>query len=324
MAHKFIKELKEGDRIKEFFLVKSKRQKTTKSEKIYLDIDLVDKSGTINGKVWDRAEHFSLLFSRGEVVKVRAIVEKYQNRPQLKIAEIRAVSSEDDFKMSDFIRCSSYDAEEMLGFFRDEIEKISDQDLKALLNSFFDEEKFIEDFKKSAAARNIHHSYQGGLLEHTMKVTKTALFAADTLYPGEVNRDLLLAGAILHDIGKIHELDSDAEFSYTTEGYLMGHLMIGASWVKERAWGIDGFSEDVLLELMHIILSHHGEKEWGSPIVPMTPEAMIIHMADNLDAKTQISLEAISEDPNEEEDFTQYVRVLGRHFYKSPGQRGTD
>ena len=324
MAHTFIKDLQEGDRIKEFYLVKSKRQKTTKSEKIYLDLDLADKSGTINSKVWDNAEHYSQLFARGDLIKIRAIVEKYQNRPQLKIAEIREVESGDDIKMSDYIRCSSYDTDEMLGFFKSELEKISNKDIKALLDSFFNEDEFIEDFTKSAAARDIHHSYQGGLLEHTMKVTKIALFAADTLYPGEVNRDILLAGAILHDIGKIRELDSSADFSYTTEGYLMGHLMIGSSLVREKAAGIEGFPEDILIELVHIILSHHGEKEWGSPVVPMTPEAMIIHMADNLDAKTQIALGAISEDQNQEEDFTQYVRVLGRHFFKSPGRRGKD
>ncbi len=322
MARLNVREIKTGDQFTGFYLVKSKRQLTTRAGKPYLDLDVADATGSVNCKVWDDAENFSSMFGRGDVIKIRASAEEFQGKPQLKIFELRPLQKGDEVDMSDLIRTTPYNVEEMLDYLRGEIGSMKDPDLAGLMSSFFGDEEFVEEFSRAAAARNVHHVYRGGLLEHTVKVVKTCMFAADALYPGQVDRDLLFAGAVLHDAGKTRELDSEMEISYTTEGYLAGHLMLGVMMTAERARSIPGFPESRLLDLLHVIISHHGEKEWGSPVVPMTAEAMIVHNADNLDAKTQIALTAISEDPNQEENFTQYHRLLGRHFYK--GGRGVE
>jgi 3'-5' exoribonuclease len=318
MNHKFIKELKVGEKIEDFYLVKSKRNKTTRTNKPFLDLDLADSSGQINAKVWDNADSLSELFSRGDVVKIKGTVEEYQNNRQLKINRLRPAVEKDEFDRDELIKSSSADPEEMVSYLAGLVESIQDNDLRALMDAFFKDRMFMKGFAESAGARNIHHAFLGGLLEHTVRVTRVAVFAADELYAEDVDRDLVVAGAILHDIGKIRELSSGAEVSYTTEGYLRGHVVLGSIMLHEKADAIKDFPEQRLLELEHILISHHGEKEWGSPVLPMTPEALIVHLADNLDAKTQIALTTIDEDPNQEEEFTQYHRTLGRHFYKGP------
>jgi len=322
MDHKFIRDLAVGEKLTEFYLVRSKRNKTTRTNKPFLDLDLADNSGQINAKIWDRADELSALFSRGDVVKVKAKVDEYQGARQLKVTDLRPAVESDDIDMDDLVRQSPYDAKEQLAYLGARIGEVEDEDLKRLLDAFFGDDAFVDGLLSAPAARNIHHAYQGGLIEHTVKVVKVALLAADELYPGQVDRDLIVAGAILHDAGKILELDSGAEVGTTREGYLLGHITLGARMLLERAGGLDGFPEGLLVELEHILISHHGERDWGSPVVPMTPEAMIVHIADNLDAKTQIVLAAIEDDPNADEEFTQYHRTLGRHFFKSPRRKG--
>ncbi len=317
-----VADLKVGEEVTEFFLVKSKRNKTTRTQKPYLDLDLMDGSGQVNAKVWDNADHFSTLFKRGDVIKVKAMVEEFAGRRQLKVVKLRAVEEGEEVPWDDLIRSSPHDPREMVEYLKGLTGTVEDVHLKALLEAFFDDAEFMERFLTWAAARNIHHSYMGGLLEHTVKVVKTSVFAAEDLYPGEVDRDLLIAGSILHDIGKVRELSSGPEVGYTAEGYLLGHLTMAVEMVREKAGEVEGFPGELLTELLHILVSHHGEKEWGSPVVPMTPEALIVHGADNLDAKTQIALGSIADDPNEEEDFTEYHRTLGRHFYKALTRKG--
>jgi len=323
MEKVFIKDLTVGEQVIGFYLVKSKRNKFTRAGKLFLDLDLVDRTGAINAKVWEGADRASLLFKRGDVVKVMARVEEYQGRRQLKIEKIRTLAEDDEFDWADVIKTTPLDVDEMTGWLRARAEELEDEYLKALVFAFLDDDDFMNAFTHSAAARNLHHVYAGGLVEHTVKVIKLVMFAADELYPGQVDRDLLFAGSLLHDAGKIKELSLGPEFNYTTEGYLRGHVIIGSQMLRERVSAIEGFPEELLLELEHILVSHHGEREWGSPVVPMTPEAMMIHCADNLDAKTQIALSSIAEDPNVDEDFTEYHRTLGRHFYKRPDRFGS-
>lgn len=318
----FIKELKAGDKVMDFFLVKSKRVKNTKTGKPYLDLDLVDRSGTINAKVWEQAEKFGEMFERGDVIKVEGVVEEFQGQRQLRLTRLRPVA-QNEYSWEDLKKVSRHDQEAMLGFLGEVIQSFSNEHLKALLLSFFEDAEFVAAFQKSAAARNMHHAYEAGLLEHTCKVVKLCRYAAEEIYPGEVDRDLVLAGAILHDVGKVVELNSQAEIGYTTEGYLIGHVSLGSGMMRQRAAGIPDFPRDLLLQLDHILLSHHGEREFGSPVTPMTAEAMIVNNADNLDAKTQVALSAIADDPNLEEDFTQYHKTLARHFYKGPAKKNT-
>jgi 3'-5' exoribonuclease len=313
MGRQCIKDLKVGEQVTEFYLVKSKRMKETKNRKPFLDLDLVDRTGLINAKVWDQADQFNGQFERGDVVKVKAEVVDFQGSRQLRVQNLRLGIVPDEVRLEDLVRTGG-DPEASMAYLRQEIDSIGHPGLAGLLRAFFDDPKLAEAFRRSVAARNVHHVYQGGLLEHTVKVVKITAFAA-SLYPS-VNRDLAVAGAILHDIGKIRELDSGAEVGYTTEGYLLGHIAIGLLMIREKAAQLPELDPATLLELEHLMLSHHGEKEFGSPILPMTAEAMIVNHADNLDAKTEICLAAIAEDPNEGEEFTQYHRLMNRHFFK--------
>ena len=313
MPRQCVKDLKVGDVITEYYLVKSKRVKESRTKKVFLDVDFMDRTGLINGKVWDNAEHFNSMFERGDVVKIKADVVEYQGSRQLRVQQLRKATDADRPPLTELMR-SSADIEGQMQFLRDRIAAITDPGIKKLLLSFFDDADFVKLFSRSAAARNVHHAFIGGLVEHTVHVLKISDFSA-TLYPA-VNPDLVAAGAILHDAGKVRELDSVAEVGYTADGYMMGHISLGLLMLHQHAAAIPELAPRTLLELEHIILSHHGEREFGSPVVPMTAEAMIVNHADNLDAKTEICLASIAEDPNDAEQFTQYHRLLNRHFYK--------
>jgi len=211
---------------------------------------------------------------------------------------------------------TSKDVEAMAESIVEFIESLKNPHLGALLRAFWNDDDFRRGFVRSPAARNIHHAYLGGLLEHTLNVTQLAEECAK-LYP-ELDRDLLLTMAILHDIGKIKELGAEAEIIYTREGLLVGHINLGLEMLDEKIALVEDFPKELAIRCRHILLSHHGELEWGSPIVPKTPEAMVLHYLDNLDAKTNIFLRAISTDRNDAEEFTSYHRVMQRNIYKGP------
>ncbi len=317
--HVNIKDLTLGQSLTGFYLVKSKRRATTKAGKNYLDVDLQDATGIINAKVWDDADALDEVFQRGEVIKVKAEVEEFRKKLQLKIKQLRAVDDADEFNLDELIPSTEKNVDAMLDYILELVAKVKNGHLKALLDLFFKDEKFIARLKEGAAARNIHHAYRGGLLEHIHSMVRMAVFLTEQIYP-DLDQDLVLTGTLLHDLGKMEELDSSMEISYTAEGYLLGHLYLSTIMLDEKLKGLPDFPADLRLHLLHIILSHHGEREWGSPVLPMTPEAMLIHHIDNLDAKLTMVKEAISSDRNMEEAFTEYHGPLQRHFYKGrPG-----
>lgn len=320
MARQNIKDFKPGDKVIGYYLVKSKRSKTTRAGDPFLDVDLTDRTGMINAKLWQNLQQYFDLFERGDVLKIKAVVEEYQGKKQLKVTELRPAGEQDKVDMDELVKKSGQDPEVMLAYLRDQIASLKNEHLRALLEAFFADKEFVAAFVKSAAARNLHHVFVGGLLEHTVKVTKLVRFAAEELYSQEVDLDLCLAGAILHDVGKVRELNSEAEISYTAPGYLIGHVVMGSMMVREKIAARSDFPELLLLKLDHILLSHHGEKEYGSPVLPATPEAMLVHMADDLDAKVNIAVTAIADDQNQEEEFTQYHKTMNRHFYKDPSR----
>jgi 3'-5' exoribonuclease len=206
-----VKELSVGERVEEFYLVRSKRNLTTRNGKPYMDLDLADATGQVNAKVWDKAAQLSDLFQRGDVIKVRGMVEDYMGAIQLKVQQLRPLNDDDKVDMAELVKSSRFDQAEMLAYFEELVASMEDDNLRMLMEAFFGDEEFVSAFSRSAAARNIHHSYVGGLMEHTMKVTKVSVFCADELYPGQVRRDLIIAGAVLHDIGKIRELSLGAD-----------------------------------------------------------------------------------------------------------------
>ncbi len=306
-----IDKLQTGDRVQEFYLAVEKKIATTKAGKPYLDIVLQDSTGRIPCKIWDNAVEESDKFSSGDIIKILGIVTDYKGKLQITVDKLRAAVDDDNCSPTDFHPTSASDTEEMFTKILSYIESTKDNNIRLLLGNIFNDDEISTAFKSSPAAKTIHHTYIGGLLEHTLSITEICDFLAS--HYKNTDRDLLLAGALLHDIGKIYELKN---FDYSTEGQLVGHITIGAMTVDRKSREIENFPESLRMEIIHLILSHQGEKEWGSPVVPMTAEALLLHYADNMDAKLKIFEQAIESEIALEGDFTSRIHSMGRSFYK--------
>lgn len=284
---------REGDSISEVVLCRSKEVAQTKVGKNYYSLKLQDASGSVDGKIWDLSsgiDHFEAL----QYIKVEGEVKRYQNSLQLSIRRLR-VAREGEYDPKDYIPVSPYPIEEMYEKLLTTLRSISHPQLRALLEAFFvNDPAFVKAFKAHSAAKSVHHSFSGGLLQHTLRVTELCEDYCKK-YP-MIKRDLLLAGALCHDIGKTRELSSFPANDYTDEGQLLGHIVIGVQMLSEKMAQIPGFPVNVRNELLHIILAHHGEFEFGSPKKPALLEALALHMADNTDAKIQLMCETLSDE----------------------------
>ncbi len=287
---KFIKDLTEGERINEIYLCRKKQSALTKAGKPYESLMLQDKTGTLDAKIWEPSSMGIDDYDELDYIWVQGDITSFQGAYQLNIKRLR-VAQEGEYIPADYLPCSDKDVdvmyEELLGFIR----TIKAPYMKQLLSEFFDDAEFAKRFKFHSAAKSVHHGYVGGLLEHTLGVTKNCDFYAQ-MYP-MLNRDLLLTAAIFHDIGKLDEISPFPQNDYTDEGQLLGHIMIGAAKVQERINTIDGFPEVRARELIHCILAHHGELEFGSPKKPAIAEAVALSFADNIDAKMETMKEAL-------------------------------
>ena len=285
---------REGDTVSDILLCRSKTVGKTKTGKTYYNLTLQDNSGSVDGKIWDLSsgiDHFEAL----QYIKVDGEVQRYQNVLQLNIRRVR-VAREGEYDPADYIPVSPFPVGEMYDKLLSYIRSVSHPQLRALLEAFFvNDAAFAKAFKGHSAAKSVHHSFSGGLLQHTLRVTE---FCDDMSrkYP-LVNRDLLLTGAICHDIGKLKELSPFPANDYTDAGQLLGHIVIGVQMVCEKIAQIPNFPEVTKNELCHIILAHHGEFEFGSPKKPALLEALALHLADNTDAKMQLMCETLA-DPN--------------------------
>jgi len=315
MNKQHINEFSEGDRVIGHFLVQSKQLLTTKSGKPYLSLILQDKTGSISAKVWDNADQYNDTFRNNDVIKVDANVELYNKELQLGIRRLRP-SEVHEFELSSFLRRSDYDVDEMLLELRSYIESIENTYLRSLLDAFFEDDEIVEKFKTSPAARSIHHVCVGGLLEHTLSTARICEYL--TTHYEQLDSDLLISMAILHDVGKISELEVTPSINYTDEGNLLGHIIIGIQMIEERIKQIPDFPPKLRTLVEHMILSHHGQSDWGSPRPPMFLEAEILHRADDLDVKVDIIRKALSEDRDPESSWTSYQRALERVLYKKP------
>lgn len=278
----FVEQLKSGKKVIDFFYVEEKSVRTTRQGKTYLDLMLRDKTGSISAKVWDKAEKLSHLFSRDDYVKILAIVENYQSRLQLKIEKIRK-AEDDEIKQEDFLPVCKKDIDELFAKLLEYIESVENSYLKSLLDSFFRDEEFVRVYLRSPAAKSVHHTYLGGLLEHSLSMVQICEFLVN--HYGDLDRDLLITGAILHDIGKVRELEIKGGFTYTTAGELLGHTVIGMMMVHDKISDITDFPEELALLIEHLILSHQGQPEWGAVKRPLFREALILHYVDDIDAK---------------------------------------
>lgn len=259
---KYIESLREGEKVNEVYLCKFKQAALTKAGKAYDNVILQDKTGTIDAKIWDPGSVGIDEFDALDYVAVTGDVTSFQGNLQMSIRRARRVS-EEDIDPKEYLPCTDKDVEEMYAELTGYIDSVKNPYLNQLLHRFFDNQTFADRFKFHSAAKSVHHGFVGGLLEHTVSVTRNCNYFAQN-YPF-LNRDLLITAAIFHDIGKLKELSAFPANDYTDAGQLLGHIMIGAEWVGEGIRSIEGFPVVLENELKHCILAHHGELEYGSP-----------------------------------------------------------
>ena len=288
---KYIRDYKEGDRMFDIYLCKHKQSAVTKNGKPYETVILQDKTGTIDAKVWDPNNAGISEFDTLDYIEVYGDVNSFQGALQVNVKRIR-VCHEGEYDPADYLPVSKKNIDEMYKELLGLIGRTENEYLKKLLESFFvEDEAFIRAFRTSSAAKTVHHGFVGGLLEHTLSVVRFCEYMAGA-YP-ILNRDLLITAALCHDIGKTKELSLFPENDYTDDGQLLGHIVMGAEMVGEKARQIPGFPPVLEAELKHCILAHHGEYEYGSPKKPALIEAAALNLADNADAKLETFSEAL-------------------------------
>ena len=288
---KYIKEYKEGDRVFDIYLCKHKQAAVTKNGKPYDNVILQDKTGTVDAKVWDPNSAGIEDFDSLDYIEVYGDVTSFQGANQINVKRIRKCHA-GEYNEADYLPVSRFPVDDMMQELTGLIDSIENVYLKKLLQAFFVEDKeFIKAFRQSSAAKTVHHGFVGGLLQHTLAVTKLCDFFC-TQYP-VLNRDLLLSAAICHDIGKTKELSLFPQNDYTDDGQFLGHIVIGSEMVGEKIRAIDGFPPLLAGELKHCILAHHGEYEFGSPKKPAIVEAVALTYADNTDAKMETFTELL-------------------------------
>ncbi|MGO9137315.1 MAG: 3'-5' exoribonuclease YhaM family protein [Syntrophales bacterium] len=308
----YIKDIKPGEKVNESFLVTEKNLAFSQKGTPYLNVRLKDKTGEVDGKIWENAIEWDKAFSKGDVIKAQGGAVSFRSTVQLSITGVRKV---DDaaVDLAEYLPVAKGDIDVMFADLMGFVERIETPCLRDLLHLFFHDEEIARLFKKAPAAKSFHHVYIGGLLEHTLSVIR--LLDLVTKHYQGINRDLLMSGGILHDIGKIYEYTYDRMFDYSDEGRLIGHIVIGLEMLDARVATIEGFPEQLAMELRHLILSHHGTQEFGSPKRPKTPEALIVHFMDDLDAKVNAFQEFIQESADDSH-WTPFHRLFERFIYK--------
>lgn len=316
MLKQFVKEIKDRDQVNAVFLVKDKILAMAKNGKPYMNLRLMDKSGDIEAKVWDNTELLDKQFDKDDFVRVRGKASVYMNKMQVVIAEISKVP-EEDVTLADFLPESLRDGSEMRQELFDTVAALEDVHLKAMMTAFLDDEPFISLYCQAPAAKGMHHVYLGGLLEHSLSLVKLVRNIVP-LYSG-INEDLLIVGALLHDVGKVHEMSFGRSFDYTDAGKLLGHITIGVELVEEKIRTVEGFPRELSLLLKHMLLSHHGQYEYGSPKRPKTVEATILNYLDDMDSKINGIQSHIAKETASTSRWTAHHRLYDRYFFKGNG-----
>lgn len=311
---RYIESFREGERVNDVYLCKFKQAALTKAGKPYDNVVLQDKTGTIDAKIWDPGSIGIDEFDVMDYVCITGDITSFQGNLQLSIKRARKVG-EGEYDPKDYLPVSEYDIDGMFKELMGYINSIKNPYLSKLLHNFFDNASFEKRFKFHSAAKSVHHGFVGGLLEHTLSVTRNCDFFAKNYTI--LNRDLLLTAAMFHDIGKLSELSTFPENDYTDAGNLLGHIVIGCEWIGEEIRKIDGFPTVLANELKHCILAHHGELEFGSPKKPALVEALCLSFADNLDAKMETMKELLAGVPDNNLEWQGYNRLLESNFRKT-------
>jgi len=315
---RFVSELTPNEAVDEVFLVRDKNLRTTKKGSYFIDATLADRSGTIKARMWDANEAIFQGIPTEGFLRIKGRTQEYQGQTQLIFEACRPVAPE-KVAMADFLATTQRDVDAMWAELLEIMRDIRDEPLRLLVKKFTEDQTIVSAFKRAPAAMQMHHPFMGGLLEHTLNIAKLAKVILP-LYP-RLNPDLLLAGVFLHDIGKTAELTSGVAITYTDRGQLVGHITIAAMWIQEKAALLTeelgaAFPTKTLNLLQHLILSHHGVHEYGSPKLPAIPEAFALHYLDNLDAKMFMTFNAIDADVDADSHFTTYLRQLETQIYK--------
>jgi len=315
MKSTFIRDIRAGDLVDDIFVLSEKTMAQKRDGNNFLNITVSDKTGNIKGVIWDRVDDISAGIASGDFVQVQGTVSEYKGILQLVVKKMASIPA-DSVNPSDFLPATRRDIDKMFLRLLKITASMEAEHLKKLFEAFFNDTDFVRKFKNAPAAKKMHHAYIGGLLEHTLSMALLADRIVEH-YSG-VDRDLLLAGAILHDIGKIREFNYKYSIDYSDEGRLLSHIVIGIMMLDEKLEEIEEFPKDQAVLLRHMIVSHHGTREFGSPEPPKTIEAVLLNYIDEIDSKVNgIRDFMTTEDPNE--SWTSYHRLLGRHFYRGKG-----
>jgi len=307
-----VQELKEHlnkEVISDFLVVQKELREGAKD--FYIRLRLADKTGSIPGNVWNNAKMIAEKFKEGDVIRIKGVVISYKTQIQITVNKIQRLA-EEDFDISNFMETTTKDvnilSEKLFTF----IDRITEPNLKQLLLEIFEDKEFFTSFAQAPAAKTWHHNYIGGLLEHTISIATICDFVSN-LYP--VNKDLLVCGALLHDIGKVKEYNIKNKIDFSVEGRLIGHIPLGDQLICEQAAKINNFPPELLMKLRHLILAHHGEYEKASARLPQTLEAIVLHHADNLDAQTVGVVQIKQAMQSKDADWSEFDRLNQRYYY---------
>lgn len=311
MEKQTIQSLKDRDVVEALFIVKEKNVGVGKNGRPFMGLQLGDATGTIDARLWDRVDELAKDFEVGDVLKVKGLVQLFQNRRQLILHRLERVDS-DSINFADFIPQSSKDTEDMFVELLQMVRTMKNDHLRQLVLDTLEDPEIRPLILRAPAAKSIHHAWLGGLLEHILSICKIMDFMGN--HYSFLNRDLLLFGGIFHDIGKIWELSYENGFSYTDRGRLLGHMQLACELIDKKASRILGFNEELRDICKHIILSHHGKLEYGSPKRPKFPEAMIVAMVDEFDSKVSTMMTLIESERSSGEKWSRYSELFDRYF----------
>jgi 3'-5' exoribonuclease len=309
----FVESIETGQTVHDLFVVREKHLAYKKDGNPYLTMTLADRSGDVKAVAWDNVENISNAFATGDHVKVKANVTEYKGIPQLVVLSLSR-QEPSEVNLRDFLPSTERDVDRMLGRLIKISQTVKNPHLSRLLSAFFEDTAFVDRFKIAPAAKKMHHAYLGGLLEHTLSMA-LLIQAMAGHYKG-IDEDLLLTGGILHDIGKVDEFSYETHIDYSDAGRLLSHIVIGVEMLEAKIATIDDFPNELSLVLKHMIVSHHGTRDFGSPEPPMTLESVILHYLDELDAKVTAVRAFMDSEEDPEVAWTPYHRVLERFFYK--------
>lgn len=313
MPKLFISEIKPNQEIASLFVASEKQLRTARNGTVFLDLKLLDKTGEISGKMWEKAAEAAECIQSGNIVYLRARTELYRDKLQLSISEIMPVPS-GAYDPADFLPVCPLDRDTLFERLSKLIAGMADGPLRRLCETILADPEITTRFKLAPAAKSMHHAYIGGLLEHTVSVI-TLIYRICNHYP-DLDRDLLITGGFLHDIGKIEEFVYDTHIDYSDAGRLVGHMVLGTQIVEDKIRRIEGFPVETALLVKHLILSHHGEAQFGAVRLPASKEAFALHLADDLDAKMNAISRIMAKSGNDDSTWTGFETIFGRHFFR--------